>query len=331
VRDDDLRKLADLAVTTGANVQPGQVVAIAAVVETAPLVRAIAEAAYRRGAKFVDPGYFDGQVKRHRIAHADPQTLDFVPRWYGERWLGLGEVRGARISIQPNPEPGVLDGLDAAAAWATRADALEAVARRLDERRFDAIHFEGLGTDLTVGLLPTSRWEAARIETAGGIVHMANVPSEEVNTAPDPLRADGVVRSTKPLDIEGSIVRGLTVRFEGGRAVRIDADENAQALHSRTVVDEGAARLGEVALVDREGRIGRLDTVFLNTLLDENAASHIALGNAYDISVGDEDRARINRSAIHIDFMIGGDDVDATGITREGGRVPLLREGAWQI
>src|SRR5205823_12616569 len=135
--------------------------------------------------------------------------------------------------------------------WAERADALEAVARRLDERRFDAIHFEGPGTDLTVGLLPTSRWEAARIETAGGIVHMANVPSEEVNTAPDPLRADGVVRSTKPLDIEGSIVRGLTVRFEGGRAVRIDADENAQALHSRTVVDDGAARLGEVALVDR--------------------------------------------------------------------------------
>jgi aminopeptidase len=398
VRDDDLRKLADLAVTTGANVQPGQVVAIAAVVETAPLVRAIAEAAYRRGAKFVDPGYFDGQVKRHRIAHADPQTLDFVPRWYGERWLGLGEARGARISIQPNPEPGVLDGLDPelcgrdglpyvpeilsivndrstnwtvvpfptptwarhvhpelepdaalarldeqilhvcrldepdpAAAWATRADALEAVARRLDERRFDAIHFEGPGTDLTVGLLPTSRWEAARIETAGGIVHMANVPSEEVNTAPDPLRADGVVRSTKPLDIEGSIVRGLTVRFEGGRAVRIDADENAQALQSRTVVDEGGARLGEVALVDREGRIGRLDTVFLNTLLDENAASHIALGNAYDISVADEDRARINRSAIHIDFMIGGDDVDATGITREGERVPVLREGAWQI
>jgi aminopeptidase len=398
VDDALLRKLADLAVGTGANVQPGQVVAVAAAWESAPLVRAVADAAYRRGAKFVDPGYFDGQVKRRRIEHADPATLAYTPPWYGQRWLGLGELRGARISIQPNPEPGILAGLDPelcgrdplpsmpeiftvindrstnwtvvpyptprwalhvhpsldpdealarleeqilhvcrlddpdpAAAWAERADALEAVARRLDERRFDAIHFEGPGTDLTIGLLPTSRWEAARMETAGGIVHMANVPSEEVNTTPDPVRADGVVRSTKPLDVEGALVLGLTVRFEGGRAVQIDADENAEALRERTAVDEGAARLGELALVDREGRIGQLDTVFLNTLLDENAASHIALGNAYEISVGDEDRDRINRSRIHIDFMIGGDDVDVTGIARDGERVPVLRGGSWQI
>jgi aminopeptidase len=398
MRDDDLRKLADLAVSTGANIQPGQIVAIAAAVESAPLVRAIAGAAYRRGARFVDPGYSDGLVKRERIEHADPSTLDFVPRWYGQRWLGLGEERGARISIQPNPEPGALDGLDPelcgrdglpyvteiltivndrstnwtvvpfptpgwarhvypqlepaealarleerilhvcrldepdpAAAWAERADTLEAVTRRLDDRRFDAVHFEGPGTDLTVGLLPTSHWEAARIATTDGIVHMANLPSEEVNTAPDPLRVDGVVRATKPLDLEGSLVRGLTVRFEGGRAVRIDADENAGALRSRAAIDEGASRLGEVALVDREGRVGRLDTVFLNTLLDENAASHLALGNAYDISVGDEDRHRINRSSIHIDFMIGGDDVDVTGIAGDGSRVPVLRGGAWQI
>jgi aminopeptidase len=224
-----------------------------------------------------------------------------------------------------------LDEEDPAAAWAERADALESVARRLDALRLDALHFEGPGTDLTLGLLPTSRWEAARMTNADGVVHMANVPSEEVNTAPDPARADGVVRSTKPLDVEGALVRGLTVAFEGGRAVRIDADENAEALRARASVDEGAARLGEVALVDRESRIGRSDTVFLNTLLDENAASHIALGNAYSFSVGDADRDRINRSAIHIDFMIGSDDVDVTGITGDGTRVPVLRGGAWQI
>jgi aminopeptidase len=398
VRPDDLRKLAELAVTTGANVQPGQVVAVAAALESAPFVQALAEAAYRRGAKFVDPGSFDGAVKRHRIRHADPSTLDYVPPWYGGRWLGLGEVRGARISVQPNPEPGILDGLDPelcgrdrlpavpeilaiindrstnwtvvpfptptwarrvwpdldpddalarleqqilhvcrldepdpASAWAERADALEAVARRLDALRFDALRFEGPGTDLTIGLLPTSSWEAARMTTADGVVHMANVPSEEVNIAPDPTRADGIVRSTKPLDVEGALIEGLTVRFEGGRAVQIDAEANAEALRSRVAVDEGAVRLGEVALVDREGRIGRLDTVFLNTLLDENAASHLALGGAYDISVGDTDRDRINRSAIHIDFMIGGDDVDVTGRTADGEDVPLLREGAWQI
>ena len=169
------------------------------------------------------------------------------------------------------------------------------------------------------------------METAGGIVHLANVPSEEVNTAPDPTRADGIVRSTKPLDVEGAVVRGLTIRFEGGRAVQIDADENAEALRGRVAVDEGAARLGELALVDREGRIGRLETVFQNTLLDENAASHLALGNAYAISVGEEDLDRINKSLIHIDFMIGSDDVSVTGITRSGERVPVLRDGTWQI
>ena len=159
-----------------------------------------------------------------------------------------------------------------------------------------------------------------------------NLPSEEVATAPDPQRAEGVVRATKPLVFsDGTVIDGLRVRFEGGRAVEIDADRGAEALRARTRFDDGAARLGEVALVDGEGRIGRLGTIFWDTLLDENAASHVALGNAYEISVAEEDRERLNRSAIHIDFMIGGDDVDVTGITREGRRVPVLRSGAWQI
>ena len=131
--------------------------------------------------------------------------------------------------------------------------------------------------------------------------------------------------------VDGSIVRGLELRFEGGRAVQIDAETNAEALRGRTAVDEGAARLGEVALVDREGRIGRLDTVFLTTLIDENAASHLALGSAYANSVGEEDRPLVNRSDIHIDFMIGSDDVAVTGITQDGGDVPVLRGGSWQV
>ena len=172
----------------------------------------------------------------------------------------------------------------------------------------------------------------AELETADGIVHLANIPTEEVGTSPDPERAEGVVRSTKPLVLgDGTVVRGLRVRFEGGRAVEIDAEEGAETLRGWTAADDGGARLGEVALVDREGRIGRLDTVFYDTLLDENAASHIALGEAYDIAVSGEDQPRLNRSAIHIDFMIGGDDVAVTGITGSGERVPVLRGGAWQI
>ena len=224
-----------------------------------------------------------------------------------------------------------LDEPDPAAAWRERGDALEAAAARLTERRFDAVHFEGPGTDLTIGLLPTSRWMAARMETREGIVHMANLPTEETATTPDPERADGVVRSTKPLELGGTVIEGLTVRFERGRAVSIDADVGADALRARAATDEGAVRLGEVALVDRRGRIGPLGTTFYNTLLDENAASHIALGNAYAYAVGDEDLGRINRSAIHIDFMIGGDDVAVTGLTAEGERVPVLRGGDWAL
>jgi aminopeptidase len=152
-----------------------------------------------------------------------------------------------------------------------------------------------------------------------------------VYTTPDPTRADGVVRATKPLDVGGTIVDGLTVRFESGHAVQIDADSGVDVLRERAAHDEDASRLGELALVDREGRIGPLGTTFYNTLLDENAASHVALGNAYEIGVGEEDRTKVNKSAIHIDFMIGGNDVDVTGITQDGAEVPVLRGGTWQI
>ena len=126
------------------------------------------------------------------------------------------------------------------------------------------------------------------------------------------------------------MVRDLRVRFEAGRAVEIDGD-GAEALHGRLARDDGASRLGEVALVDNEGRIGKTGTVFFNTLLDENAASHLAFGNAYAISVGDEDRGRINKSAIHIDFMVGSEEVAVTGVTRDGHEVPVLRGGGWQL
>jgi aminopeptidase len=202
----------------------------------------------------------------------------------------------------------------------------------VNEHRFDSLHFEGPGTDLTIGLLPSSRFLTAREETVDGIPHVANVPSEELFTAPDPERAEGRIRSTRPLVlIEGTIVRGLEVRFEAGRAVEIDAEEGAEVMRGRTAIDEGASRLGEVALVDREGRIGRLGRVFYETLLDENAVSHIALGDGISDAVGEADRGRVNRSATHLDFMIGGDDVSVTGVTADGARVPILRGGNWQV
>ena len=393
-----LERFAHLAVDFSANVQPGQIVTIEAETGMEPIVRAVAERAYERGARFVDPTYFDPYVKRSRLQHAPDDSLEFVPEWYGNRMLQLGDLRAARIVFVPRVSPGILNGVDPkragrdqlpdirerleiinkrlvnwtimpfptqpwaelvypdldgeaalarlaqelshvcrldeddpVAAWRERKETLHSVATRLTEHHFDAIRLVGPGTDLTVGLLPTSLWEGGSATTVDGIEHMPNVPTEEVYTTPDPTRADGVVRATKPLDVAGTIVRGLEVRFEGGHAVDIQADSGAEVLRERAGYDADASRLGELALVDREGRIGTLGTTFYNTLLDENAASHIALGNAYELTVGGEDVPKINKSAIHVDFMIGGDDVEVTGLTADGGEVPVLRGGTWQI
>jgi aminopeptidase len=225
-----------------------------------------------------------------------------------------------------------LDEDDPIAAWRSRADFLVATAERLTGRRFDALHYEGPGTDMTVGLLPGHTWQAARFARADGLVHMPNLPTEEVFTSPDPERVDGVVQSTKPLVLmDGTVVRGLRVRFEGGKAVRIDADSAAETLRTICARDAGASRLGEIALVDAEGRIGALDTVFYDTLLDENAASHIAFGQGFPFVIGDESRDRVNQSEIHLDFMIGSEELRISGVTAAGEHVPVLVQGHWQV
>ena len=224
-----------------------------------------------------------------------------------------------------------LDEDDPVAAWTARIEELVGAAKRMTQRHFDAVQLEGPGTDLTIGLLPSSKWIGGGGETVEGVKHMPNLPTEEVFTCPDPKRVEGVVRATKPLFTSGQIIDGLTVRFEGGKAVSIEAERGGETLQALSQRDEGGSRLGEVAIVDKAGRIGPLGTVFYDTLLDENAASHIALGGALDYAAGDEDRERLNRSQIHVDFMVGGPEVDVTGITADGERVPILRGQAWQV
>jgi aminopeptidase len=397
-RSEDVERLAELLVGFGANLQPGQIVGVTASLGMEDAARAIARAAYRRGARYVDVFWWDNLVKRQRLEHADPETLDYVPPWIGQRLQWLSDERAARISLTgtstsvfdgvdptrmgrdllpyvaeipqivnerttnwtagpcPNlawaqrvhpelePEEALdrlweevvhilrLDGDDPVAAWRERMQAIVASADRLTERRFDAIHLQGPGTDLTIGLLPSSKWLGADFTTADGVTHYPNLPTEEVFTTPDPKRVDGHVSATMPLELYGSFMDGIRIEFEGGRAVKADADTGAEALRATIAKDEGAARLGELALVDREGRIGPLRTVFYDTLIDENAASHIALGNAYTFPVEDEaDRRRANQSAVHVDFMIGSNEVDVDGITRDGERVPVLRAGSWQL
>jgi len=391
-------RLAELSVH-GANVQEGQIVLVQAEIGLEEQARATAAAAYERGAKFVDVAYFDPYLKRVRIENADPDTLDFVPRWYGERVLEHAAQNGARISMRGMTAPHVMDSLDKSllgkdtlplvketlevfserstnwcyvpaphpawaalvhrdlpadeayeqlwrelehvlrldepdplAAWDERIAVLNESAARLTERRFDTIELRGPGTELTIGLLPTANWSSVEFSTAKGLRHFSNLPSEEIFTTPDPRRTSGQVTATRPLVLaDGTIIRGIRVRFEGGVAVEIDAAENVEALRRLTEVDAGARRLGELALVDGEGRIGPLDTVFYNTLLDENASSHIALGNGFPFLVEDIGRDRANVSAQHIDFMIGSAELDVDGITAGGKRIPVLRNLAWQI
>ena len=159
-----------------------------------------------------------------------------------------------------------------------------------------------------------------------------NLPTEEVFTGPDPAKADGVVRASRPFVVEGTIVRDLVVTFEGGRASSVDASTGADAVRAVISRDDDAARLGEFALVDDATRIGAMQTIFYDTLFDENAASHMAFGSAYTASVEDgADRERLNQSEVHMDFMFGSPEVLVTGIRASGERVPLLDGGRWAI
>jgi len=395
---DRLQRLAELSVH-GANVQEGQIVMVNADIGLEEQARATAAAAYKRGAKFVDVVYFDPHLKRARIENADPDTLDFVPDWYGERVLEHAEQNGARVTLHGVTAPNLLDDLDKKllgkdmlprvkeltkvvgerstnwcivpaphpawaklvypelpddeayeklwsalehvlrldepdpnAAWDERMAVLKDAAARLAARRFDAIELRGPGTELTIGLLSSATWWSADFQTANGLRHLPNLPTEEVFTTPDPQRTNGHVSATKPLVLQdGTIIRGLRVRFEDGVAVEIDADENAEALRGLLEVDDGAKRLGELALVDGKGRIGPLGTVFYSTLLDENASSHIALGGGFPFLVEEADKARVNHSAQHIDFMIGSAELVVDGVTAGGERVPVLRNLEWQL
>ena len=396
---DAIRRLADLCVGFGANVQPGQIVAVTTSTGKEELTREVTRAAYERGARWVDVLFYDPWVKRERIALAPEDSLDFVPPWQMQRLEWLSDEGAARISLNGPSAPEALDGLDPAragrdlmpylpnsgevlnrrttnwcivpcptvgwakavypelepdaalerlweamihicrletddpaAAWLERFANLSATAARLRERQFDAIRLHGPGTDLTVGLFRSSIWNAAGFERADGLKHYPNIPSEEMFTTPDPARVDGHVSTTMPKELYGSIIDGVRLEFANGRVTKIEADRGADALRSVVAKDEGASQLGELALVDGEGRIGPLKTVFLDTLIDENAASHIALGTAFGFMVGDEaERARANTSEVHVDLMVGSPELDVDGITEAGETVPVLRGGHWQI
>jgi len=230
-----------------------------------------------------------------------------------------------------------IDGPDPVAQWQAHNRALATRTAILNERRYAALRFRGPGTDLTVGLADDHEWQGGATTAKNGVLCNANIPTEEVFTTPHKDRVDGVVRSTKPLSYQGTLIEDIAVRFEKGAIVEATASSGAEVLAKVIATDEGARRLGEVALVPYSSPISKSGLLFFNTLFDENAASHIALGQAYSkcirgggaMSEADLVARGTNRSLIHIDWMIGSAEIDVDGLGEDGRAEPLMRGGEW--
>ena len=224
-----------------------------------------------------------------------------------------------------------LDEDDPVAAWREHLDRLDARAAALTELRPDALRYRGPGTDLTVGLLESARWGSARFRTAGGIDYVANMPTEEIFTTPDARRAQGTLRSSMPLSLGGQLIRDLQLTFEAGRIVHAEAESGADIVRSHLATIENADRLGELALVTKESRVGQTGKLFYNTLFDENATCHIAYGFGLTYSFDGEPDEGMNVSNVHVDFMVGGPELEVDALLPDGTELPLIRNEEWQL
>lgn len=403
-----LDRLAELAVRTGLNLQPGQDLVMTAPIATLPLARAITRAAYRAGAGLVTPIFSDRDVTLARYAEGSDDSFERAPGWLYEGMAKAFDSGAARLALVGD-DPMALAGQDAAKVgranranalayrpalaaisgfhinwsiiscptpeWAARmfpdlpaADALNALAQaiartaRLDSpdpvaawaahnadlahrcgllnaARFDALRFRAPGTDLTVGLADGHLWQGGASQARNGVRCNPNIPTEEVFTTPHAARVDGYVRATKPLSHQGSLIEEIEMRFEAGRAIEARAARGNDVLRDMLATDEGAARLGEVALVPHSSPVSQTGHLYFNTLFDENAASHIAMGQCYascleegETLSKDEIAAKGgNTSLIHVDWMIGSDQMDVDGIKAGQEPVALMRQGEWVV
>jgi aminopeptidase len=401
-----LDRLAEVAIKVGLRLKPGQDVLVTAPQAALPLLRRVAEYAYKAGAGLVTPILSDEAVTLSRYRFAPEDSFDHAAGWLYDGIAKAFDANTARLAIV-GENPMLLAGEDPAkvaraskansiayqpalekianfdinwniiaypsASWAKQvfpgdeedvavaklADAIFAASRVdhddpiaewerhnaalrsrtewLSGQRFHALHYSGPGTDLTVGLADGHEWVGGASTAKNGIICNPNIPTEEVFTTPHARRVSGHVVSTKPLSYQGSLIDGIAVRFEEGRIVEAKATRGEEILKKVLDSDEGARRLGEVALVPHSSPISKSGLLFLNTLFDENAASHIALGQCYSKCFVDGDKLTPeqiaarggNKSFIHIDWMIGSDKIDIDGVHADGRRVPVFRKGEW--
>jgi len=401
-----LDRLAEVAIRVGLRLQPGQDLYLTAPVAALPLVRRLAEHAYRAGAGLVTPLLSDEEVMLARYRFAPDESFDRAATWLYDGVAKAFSANTARLAVvgdnpmllsgedpakvarankansiayQPALEkiagfdinwniiayPGAswaaqvfpgepedvavakladaifsasrVDNDDPVGAWKAHNEALATRTRWLNGQRFEALHYTGPGTDLTIGLADGHEWQGGASTARNGITCNPNIPTEEVFTTPHARRVEGRVVSTKPLSYQGTLIDGIAVRFDGGRIVEAKAARGEEVLNKVLDTDEGARRLGEVALVPHSSPISRSGLLFYNTLFDENAACHIALGQCYskcfleDADLTPEQIAQQggNKSLIHIDWMIGSAEIDIDGVRPDGSRVPVFRKGEW--
>ena len=401
-----LDRLAQVAVKVGLNLQEGQDLFLTAPLAALPLVRRIAEHAYKAGAGLVTPIFSDEELTLARYRYGKDGSFDRAAGWLHEGAAKAFAANTARLAIvgddpmllsaqdpakvarankansvayQPALEkianfdinwnivafPGAawarqvfkddaeeiavarlaeaifaasrVDRDDPVAAWATHNAALAQRTKWLNGERFAALHFTGPGTDLTVGLADGHEWQGGASTAKNGVTCNANIPTEEVFTTPHARRVEGHVSSTKPLSYQGTLIDEIQVRFQEGRIVEAKAARGEEVLNRVLDTDEGARRLGEVALVPHSSPISQSGILFYNTLFDENASCHIALGQCYSKCFVDGSKLTAdeiaaqggNKSLIHIDWMIGSGEVDIDGVKPDGSCVPVFRKGEW--
>lgn len=296
-----------------------------------------------------DPQKVGRANKANSIAYkpARERITQFNVNWNIISWPGLAWAQRMFPDLPPNVAQGTLadaifaasrvDQSDPPAAWLVHNAALRKRSDWLNGQNFHALHFVGPETDLTVGLADGHEWMGGASTAKNGVTCNPNIPSEEVFTTPHAMRVEGYVRSTKPLSHQGSLIEDIEVRFDAGRIIESKARRGAEVLTKVLDSDEGARRLGEVALVPHSSPISQTGLLFYNTLFDENAACHIALGQCYskcfsgkvDLSPDQIAARGGNSSMIHIDWMIGSDKIDIDGVHLDGTRVPVFRQGEW--